>query len=339
LLQPAACGMLMEMTSIDLRDARGLAVRHPLATAFALSLIVHVCFFGFWRVGKQLGWWQHQATWLLNWPKKSVTKRRYLKFPEPPAIRQPEVRLTFVEVDPSVPPQEAPKDAKFYGTKSTRAANPDETITTEMPKIDGKQDKVMRTENVPKPKPFPLQPAVEKANDEKEAEPKPKSLDTPGDLAKAKTPTDSVDLGRGEAEKRQRPRTLEEARNRNQLAGEKTKVDSGTKIRGRVSLDVKVTPFSSYDAAFIAAVQQRWYDLLDSSQFAQHSGKVVLEFRLTYDGRITDLKVSDNEVGEILSLLCQRAIRPPARKARSPDDMRRMIGGNYREVTFTFFYN
>ena len=333
--------MLMEMTSVDLRDVRVLAVRHPLATAFAISLILHMCFFGFWRVGKQLGWWEHQATWLLNWHKKRMTKppRRFLKFPEPAAARQPEVRLTFVEVDPSIPQQEAPKDAKFYGTKSTKAANPEETLNTEIPKIDGKQDKIMRTEDVPRPKPFPLQPGIQKANDEKEAEPKPRNLDTPGDLAKAKPKTDSVDLGTGEAEKRQRPRTLEEARARNQLAGEKTKVDSGTKIRGRVSLDVKITPFSSYDAAFIAAVQQRWYDLLDSSQFSQRSGKVVLEFRLTYDGRITDLKVSDNEVGEILSLLCQRAIMDPAPYARWPDDMRRMIGANYREVTFTFFYN
>src|SRR6185503_16739695 len=162
--------------------------------------------------------------------------------------------------------------------------------------------------------------------------------DTPGDMAKAK-PLDGIELGLGEEEKKLRPRTLQEARARNQLAGQKTKVDSGTKIRGRVSLDVKVTPFSSYDAAFIAAVQQRWYDLLDTSQFAQRSGKVVLEFKLTYDGRITDLKTSDNEVGEILALLCQRAILDPAPYARWPDDMRRMIGANFREVTFTFYYN
>jgi hypothetical protein len=328
------------MTSVDLRDVRVLMARHPLASAFAISLVLHLFFFGVWKTGQHLGWWQHQATWLLNWHKKKMAKpaRKFLKFPDIASARQPEVRLTFVEVDPSVPVQEAPKDAAFYGTKSTRAANPDDTKDTEIPKIDGKQDKVMRTEDVPKPKPFPLQPAVEQANDDKEMEPKPKALDTPGDLAKAK-PTDGVNLGTGEAEKRQRPRTLEQARAQNQLAGQKAKVDSGTKIRGRVSLDVKVTPFSSYDAAFIAAVQQRWYDLLDSSQFAQRSGKVVLEFRLTYDGRITDLKVSDNEVGEILSLLCQRAILDPAPYARWPDDMRRMIGGNYREVTFTFFYN
>lgn len=329
------------MTTVDLREMRALAVRHPLATAFAISLVLHACFFGFWKVGQQLGWWQHQATWLLNWQKKKMARppRRFLKIPDVAAARQPEVRLTFVEVDPSVPAQEPPKDAKFYGTKATRAANPDETLDTELPKIDGRQNKVMRTEDVPKPKPFPLQPAVEPAKDDRQEEPKPKSEDAVGNMAKAKPITDGVNLGTGEEQKRQRPRNLAEARARNQLAGEKTKVDGATKTRGHVSLGVTVTPFSSYDAAFIAAVQQRWYDLLDSSQFSQRSGKVVLEFKLTYDGRISDLKTSDNEVGEILSLLCQRAILDPAPYARWPDDMRRMIGANYREVTFTFYYN
>ena len=329
------------MTSLDLRDWRALAVRHPLAAAFAISLVMHVCFFGVWKVGKHLGWWDHQATWLLNWHKKKMAKppRQFLKLPDIASARQPEVRLTFVEVDPSAAIQEPPKDAKFYGIKNTKAANPDETLEADLPKIDGNQNKVMRTESVPKPKPFPLQPAVEQANDDKQEEPKPRVVDSPGDMAKAKPTTDGVNLGTGEEERQKRPRTLQEARARNQLAGEKVKVDGGAKVRGRVSISAMVTPFSSYDAAFIAAVQQRWYDLLDSSQFAQRSGKVVLEFRLTYDGRIVDLKVGDSEVGEILSLLCQRAILDPAPYARWPDDMRRMIGNNYREVTFTFYYN
>jgi outer membrane biosynthesis protein TonB len=192
---------------------------------------------------------------------------------------------------------------------------------------------------VPRPKPFPLQPAIEPAKDERQEEPKPKPQDTAGDMAKAKPITDGVNLGTGEEQRKQRPRTLQEAMARNQLAGQKTKMDGAAKIRGQVSINAKVTPFSSYDAAFVAAVQQRWYDLLDSSQFSQRSGRVVLEFKLTYDGRITDLKASDNEVGEILALLCQRAILDPAPYARWPDDMRRMIGSNHREVTFTFYYN
>jgi len=331
------------MTSVDLREMRAFMLRSPLAAAFAISLVLHLFFFGFWKVGKELGWWQHQATWLLNWHKKKMSKpSRFLKLPDLASARQPEVPLTFVEVDPSAAAQEPPKDAQFYGVKNAKAADPDPALNTEIPKIDGTQNKVIRTEDVPKPKPFPLQPAMEQPKEDQttdEPKPKPKADETPGDLALAKPKTDNVNLGTDEAEKKQRPRTLEQARARNQLAGQKAKVDGGAKARGRVSLDVKVTPFSSYDAAFIAAVQQRWYDLLDSSQFAQHSGKVVLEFRLSYDGRITDLKVSNNEVGEILSLLCQRAILDPAPYQRWPDDMRRMIGANFREVTFTFFYN
>jgi len=58
-----------------------------------------------------------------------------------------------------------------------------------------------------------------------------------------------------------------------------------------------------------------------------------------YDGRITDLKVNGNDVGELLGLLCERAILDPAPYPAWPSDMRRMIGQNFREVTFTFYYN
>jgi hypothetical protein len=114
--------------------------------------------------------------------------------------------------------------------------------------------------------------------------------------------------------------------------------DAETRLGGRISLDVKVTPFSSYDAIFISQVQQRWCDLLDSSQFPARSGKVSTDFLLTYDGRITDVKVRENEVGEILGLIAQRAVLDPAPYDRWPDDMRRMIGSNNRSATLTFYY-
>ena len=80
-----------------------------------------------------------------------------------------------------------------------------------------------------------------------------------------------------------RPRTLEAARRQmGGLAGEKMKQQGGVKRRGlESSFDVKATPFGAYDAAIIAAIQKRWYDLLDTRDFAaSHSGRVVLEFRL-----------------------------------------------------------
>ena len=105
-------------------------------------------------------------------------------------------------------------------------------------------------------------------------------------------------------------------------------------------LDVKASPFGDYDRAIIVAIQNRWFDLLDMRGFGhEKSGRVVLSFRLHQDGRITQMNVDENTVDEMLSLLCQKAILDPAPYARWPSDMRRMIGADYREVKFTFYYN
>ena len=328
------------MTWIELRDWRELAVRRPLVTAFTLSLIIHVCFFGFWRVGKHLGWWQHQATWLMKLTQKRAKPMAAKLTPaQQAALTQRQIPLTFVEVDPTTAAKEAPKDAKHYGLQNTTAANPDPNLASETAKIDGSQEKTLRLENVAKPIPFPLQPAVTPDKGEDTQKQEAKARETPGDMARVR-PNDGVArVGTGEEVTPKRVRTIAEALAQKNLSGEKTRQPGGVHARGRVSLDVKATPFASYDAAFIAAVQQRWYDLLDAHAGTQQSGKVILEFRLHYDGRITDMNVADNEVTEILSWLCRNAITDNAPYARWPDDMRRAIGGNHREVRFTFYYN
>ena len=93
------------------------------------------------------------------------------------------------------------------------------------------------------------------------------------------------------------------------------------------------------DAAFISAVEQCWHLLLDEHQGTRRAGRVVVEFRLAYDGRITDMKVQEqDQVGEIQSMLCQSAILNPAPYPRWPAPMRQRIGGNSREIRFTFIY-
>ena len=284
-------------------------------------------------MGKSLGWWDYQATWLLNLTKK-LQAIRVAKIPQPPAQPQTrEIPLTFLEVDPSLAIPEPPKDAKFYGAQNSAAANPKVQDKPD-PKLDGKQNKIVRAEDVPKP--FPLQPAVAPPKPEETAQSKPKE-EAPGDMVKLENPGK---VSQPKPVQHEKPRTLAEARaQKNMLAGEKAQLDGGARRPGRIGFDVKATSFGSYDAAFIAAVQDRWYNLLESSRFAQKSGKVVLEFRLMYDGRITDMKMSDNDVGELLGLLCERAVLDPAPFAPWPSDMRREIGHNFREVTFTFFYN
>jgi TonB family protein len=105
------------------------------------------------------------------------------------------------------------------------------------------------------------------------------------------------------------------------------------------SLDAMATPFGAYDRAIVEAISQRWYDLLDSQQFADsRTGKVTVDFHLNPDGSVTELKISGNSVGDLLGYVCQNAIEEAAPFAKWPSDMRRMVGANFREITFTFYY-
>jgi membrane protein involved in colicin uptake len=124
------------------------------------------------------------------------------------------------------------------------------------------------------------------------------------------------------------------------MPGQQMKQEGGMHRQALVpSLDVKATPFGAYDAALVSAVTQRWYDLLDSQQFAMdRNGKVTLQFHLNYDGTVTDMKVAQNTVGDLLGYVCEKAVSDPAPFAKWPSDMRQMVGENYREITFTFYY-
>jgi hypothetical protein len=84
-----------------------------------------------------------------------------------------------MEVDPALAAPEPPKDAKYYGVVNAKAANPDATVETTDPKLDGKQEKVPRLADVPKPEKFPLQPAPPEPKPA-EAAPKPKPAERPG---------------------------------------------------------------------------------------------------------------------------------------------------------------
>ena len=321
--------------------------RDPLVLALVSSLLLHLAFFGGWQIGKQFGWWQHQPTWLTNLTR-SLAKLSPAPV-RPTAPQQPPViAMTFVEVDPATVTAEAPDKAKYYGAKNSKAANPDPK-QKEIPKVDGKQNQVVRLMDNEKPKPFPLQPSPPKEPKPEEpvVQPKPK-IEKPGDLAlvrpkETKPPTDgSLDTDTGDSNNppKDRPRTLAAARaQKAALAGEKIRQDGGSPVHGSVAFDVKATPFGDYDRDFIAAVQQCWYNLIDEHQGTHRAGKVTVDFRLTHDGRITDIKVQENEVGEILSMLCQSAIQNPAPYPRWPTAMRQVIPGNYREIRFTFYYN
>jgi outer membrane biosynthesis protein TonB len=125
----------------------------------------------------------------------------------------------------------------------------------------------------------------------------------------------------------------------NGLAGKKMTTDGGVVRLAMTSLDAKATPYGAYDAALIYAVQQSWYTLLNDRGYASDNrGRVVLQFVLHPDGRVSDVKITENTASNLLGLICQRAIEDPQPFDPWPSDMHRMLGDT-RSIQFTFYYN
>lgn len=335
--------MLAKRQPSDLRGLRSLDDPR-LLLAFVVSLLLHLCIYGGYRASVKLGLWEM----LQNRMSSNAVENLSEPKPNPAIDRQPP--LLFVDVNPSAATTDAPEDTKYYSDKSSRAANPLTENQTDVPLVDGTQDQLVRTEDVPPVKASPLQPSLPQPEPEitpPAEEERETSQETPkGDLqiAKAEEPRRKTVP---ENPPEPRPRTLKEALARNpearvnSLAGRKMRQDGGVRrLAISPSLDVKATAFGEYDRAIIVAVQNRWFDLLDMRGFGhERSGKVVLEFRLHYDGRISQMNVVENTVDEMLSLLCQKAVLDPSPYSKWPGDMRRMIGADYRDVRFTFYYN
>ncbi len=99
------------------------------------------------------------------------------------------------------------------------------------------------------------------------------------------------------------------------------------------------SPFNKYDSEIINSVEKRWYDLLESQKFeTDRKGKVIVQFKLKSDGSVTDIKIVENNVGELLGYITKNAITKGAPFAPWPVDMERMVGKDYREFTFNFYY-
>lgn len=287
-----------------------------LGLALALSLAAHLLIWGGYEAAKELAIlrWLPRIAWLLPPPKATQPSQ---------TTEEP---LEFVTVEQ--PSTEVPKNTKYYSNKNSVAANPDANHDSTLPKLNGIQTEVPKTETVTKPDFNKLQPAPKPAMTEP-AQPKPAVQ--PGDLT----------MGKPQEETPPRPRTIQQAlAQMHRTPGVAMRQDGGVpNVKLSASFDVKATPFGQYDSDFVDAVTYRWYSLLDSQQFAlDRTGKVMVRFHLNYDGTITDMAVLQNTVGDLLGYVCQKAITDPAPFKPWPEDMRRIVGANYREITFTFYY-
>ncbi len=308
--------------------------------ALVISIIFHAMCYGGYEFSRTI-----LPVWLQRIKVLSALAEQLKKKPTPPAQPPPpeEPPLMFVEVDPAAATPEPPKNAKYYSSQNAVAANTEIDANSDTPKISGQQEHVAKTEDAPRIN-APLRPSPPKntepiAKEEQQPE-KEKPKPVVGDLAMAKPdPTPKTDTGNDE---HTRPRTILEAKmrdqQRNQIPGEKMKQEGGAHRHLAPAFDTMATPFGEYDRALIDAIQSRWDYLLDSQQFALNkTGKVVLQFRLNYDGRITDVHIAESTVGETLAYVCELAVTDPAPYAKWPSDMRHQMGES-RDITFTFFY-
>ena len=297
-----------------------------LLVALVISLLFHIVGIGIYQWGVKQHWWQPVKIFS-ELPKK-------LTPPKPLQITPQEDPVVFVEVNHEE--KEAPKKkAKYYSNKNSQAANPDTSKDLNDPKIEGKQTEIVKTETVQRPSKLQF------------ATPAPMAL-------RGVTPTHTeppqergdLDLAKkAEEQKKQQPQEPQRPRKISQVLqnlrpGEQMRQEGGVRRHlDAPSLDVNSTLTGQYDAQIIAAVTDRWYAMLDSGHFAQdRTGKVVVHFKLKYDGTILEMSTTENTVGISLAYVCREAIAEAAPFAAWTSDMRHAIGANFREVSFTFYY-
>lgn len=348
-----------------------------LVLSFAIHVLVMISYLGLRQVAKSrpqaLPKWVVEA--VLPEPPPPLAEPEIPRVQDPPP--EPEPQVVFVEVDPQSVTEEAPEKTPFYSTANTLAANvrPPDTLS-DKPKFEGKQERILRTFDNDRPQPFapalPPEPSVSELQVPQAVppiasqplggapvgevafakpvpmaqvpKPQPAIKPVPVPVPQTQTPRPPDPKAREEAKavtKPVRPRTLAEARaNRGILVGEMMKQEGGvSRLSITPSLDVRASPFGLYDAAMIYVIQQAWYALLDESRFTyDRSGKVVLRFTLRSDGSVTNMKTIETEVSDTLAFICETAVIKPQPFARWPAEMRREVGSDSREITFTFHY-
>jgi hypothetical protein len=101
----------------------------------------------------------------------------------------------------------------------------------------------------------------------------------------------------------------------------------------------------SYDAQFIESITDHWYELLKQFDVVE-TGVVVLRFKQTDDGTISDIKVIKSTVGSIPNIqiyVCEKAVTDTVFQRWTPalrwtPAMRECIGRSSRIICFNFYY-
>ena len=338
----------------------------PLAWAAVVALVVHLLVFLLWT-GAAV-WVRKAPDQAPDWVKNLVQPTGPMPVKSVDPAQDPawqEVPLTFIEVDPALAVKDPPKDAKFYSAANAVSgqAIPSQKALKD-PEITGTQKTMPKTFDTAKPSPTPpqAQPKEEEApatpetavrqekKDFKTAQPLG-GVQNPGETQLAKVEPKAATERPQEERKpveaqesgtpRRKPikRLAQAMEQKGIIRGEKMLQPGGSsRFSISPSFDVKSTPFGEYDLRMIAAVQERWWALLEERHYAlERTGKVVLKFRLHGDGTISQMTTAEATVGETLSFTCEAAVMGASPFGRWPSVLKAQAL-DPREITFTFHY-
>jgi len=339
----------------------------PLGWAAVIALAFHLLV---------LVLWTGAGIWVRRAPDQAPEWVRNLVQPTPPPAPRPadpaqdpawqEIPLTFIEVDPALAVKDPPRDAKFYSAANAVSGQPiPSTKALKEPEITGVQKTMPKTFDTARPSPTPPQvqpkeepevpatPETAVRQEKKEAQPaQPQGgIRDPGEtqLAKAEPKAaapqpqperQAVQAQEAGAPRRKPIKRLAQAMEQKGIVrGEKMLQQGGaSRLSISPSFDVKSTPFGEYDLRMIAAVQERWWTLLEERHYAlERTGKVVLKFRLHGDGSISQMTTAESTVGETLSFTCEAAVMGASPFGRWPSVLKAQAL-DPREITFTFHY-
>ena len=338
----------------------------PLGWAAVIALAFHLL---------MLVLWTGAGLWVRRAPEQAPDWVKNLVQPTAPIVSKPvdpardpawqEVPLTFIEVDPALAVKDPPKDAKFYSAANAMSGQPiPSQKALKDPEITGVQKSMPKTFDTAKP--TPAQPQAQPKVEEVPATPEtavrqekkePQAVQQLGGIREAgetqlakvepkalterpqeeRKPVEAQEAG---APRRKPIKRLAQAmEQKGIIRGEKMLQQGGS---GRFSIspsfDVKSTPFGEYDLRMIAAVQERWWALLEERHYAlERTGKVVLKFRLHGDGSISQMTTAESTVGETLSFTCEAAVMGASPFGRWPSVLKAQAL-DPREITFTFHY-
>jgi hypothetical protein len=121
------------------------------------------------------------------------------------------------------------------------------------------------------------------------------------------------------------------------LPGPVKQQDAGVSQTGYIGVNANFSQFGEYMERMVEAVSQHWDNNCRLAAYSGSGSNVVVEFRLTRDGRIRDLKTKQSTASGLGEQLVKSAIEAGEPYGPWTEDMVQVLGDD-ETITFRFRY-